>query len=65
MQARFENFEAAKLDEETVSNASPQERINCVAEMDAYKSTNAEQHYNKGINQLFSKYLASRNFQSY
>jgi len=64
MQTRFENPQAVKLDEETVSNPSPQMTINCVAEKAAYKSTNVEQHFNKGINELFSKYLVSRNFQS-
>jgi hypothetical protein len=64
MQSRFTNPEAAKLDEETVSNASPQMRMSCVADKAAGKSTDAVQHFYMGKNKLFSKYLVSRNFQS-
>ena len=64
MKALFENPEAAKLDEETVSNASPQMRMVCVAEKAAEKSTEAGQHSGMSYNKLFSKYLVSRGLQS-
>ena len=64
MQARFTNPEAAMLDEETVSYASPQKRIDCIPEKVADKSTIAVQHFYMGNNKLFSKYLVSRNLQS-
>jgi len=54
MKALFENPEAAKLDEETVSNASPQMRMVCVAEKTAEKSTEAGQHSGMSYNKLFS-----------
>jgi hypothetical protein len=56
MQARFENPGAATLDEETVSYASPQMRIHCVAEKVAQKSTNAVKLFYKDNNQLFEMY---------
>jgi hypothetical protein len=64
MHAHYENPEAAKLDEETVSNASPRMRMNCSAEQAAEKSTKSDLYVDKYKNRLFSKYLASRGFQS-
>jgi|CZKF01.1.fsa_nt_gi pyruvate kinase len=64
MQAQFEIHDAAMLDEETASNASPLQRIECVAVKAAEKSTKALLHFDKDKNKLFSKYLASRNLQS-
>jgi hypothetical protein len=55
MKVQLENPDAAILDEETVSNASPQMRMNFVAEMAAYKSKNAVQNVNNDKNRLFSK----------
>jgi hypothetical protein len=55
MPKQFENPEEVKLEDETVSNTSAQERIDRVAEKAAQKPAKTEQHYDKDNNNLFSK----------
>lgn len=47
---QFENQEAAKLKDETVSDTTAEERIDRVAEKAAEKSTKTEQRYDKDHN---------------
>ena len=47
MPKQFENPEAAKLEDETVSDATAEERIDRVAEKAAKKSTHTVQSYDK------------------
>jgi hypothetical protein len=47
MPEKFENQEAAKLDDETVSNAAAEKRIDRVAEKAANKAIKTEQHYDQ------------------
>jgi hypothetical protein len=54
MPEQFENQEATKLEDETISDASPQKRIEHVAEEAAEKSTKTEQHYDTD-HSIFSK----------
>jgi hypothetical protein len=54
MPEQFENQEATKLEDKTVSDASAQERINRVAEKAAEKASKTEQRYDKDHN-IFSK----------
>ena len=54
MSKQFENPEAAKLEDETVSEATAAKRIERTAEKAAEKSTNTEQRYDKDHN-IFSK----------
>ena len=55
MPERFENPEAKKLEDEIVSDASPQKKIDRVAEKAAEKSTKTEQKFDKDNSNLFSK----------
>jgi hypothetical protein len=55
MPKQFENPEATKLENETVSDASSQKRIDRVAEKAAQKPAKTEQRYDKSNNNLFSK----------
>jgi hypothetical protein len=54
MPEQFENQEATKLEDETVSDASALKRIEHVAEEAAAKSTKTEQHYDSDYS-IFSK----------
>jgi hypothetical protein len=54
MPEQFENQEATKLEDKTVSDASAQERINRVAEKAAERASKTEQRYDKDHN-IFSK----------
>lgn len=54
MSEQFENPEATKLEDETVSDESAEKRINRVAEKAAEKSAKAQQHYDNDHN-IFSK----------
>jgi hypothetical protein len=54
MPEQFENPEATKLEDKTVSDASAQERINRVAEKAAERASKTEQRYDKDHN-IFSK----------
>jgi hypothetical protein len=47
MPEQFENPEASKLEDETVSDATAQQRIDRVAERLAKKSGHTEQEYDK------------------
>ncbi|MGB9407727.1 MAG: hypothetical protein WCA89_09325 [Terracidiphilus sp.] len=55
MTVQFENPEAKKLEDETVSSVLPQKKIERVAEKAAEKSTKAVQNYDKDNSKLFSK----------
>ena len=54
MSEQFENSEVTKLEDETVSGATAEKRVERVAEKAAEKSTKAEQRYDKDHN-IFSK----------
>jgi len=54
MAEQFENQEAAKLEDETASDATAEKRIERVAEKAAEKSTKTEQHYDEN-HAIFSK----------
>lgn len=54
MPEQFENSEATKLEDETVSKATAETRIERVAEKAAEKSTKTEQRYDRDHN-IFSK----------
>jgi hypothetical protein len=54
MPKQFENTEATKLEDETVSEATAEKRIERVAEKAAEKSTKTEQHYDRD-HSIFSK----------
>jgi hypothetical protein len=47
MPEQFENSEATKLEDETVSDASAEKRIDRVAERAAEKSAKTEQRYDR------------------
>jgi hypothetical protein len=49
----FENAEATKLEDETVSDASAQKRIERVAEKAAEKASHTEQSYEREPTDLF------------
>jgi hypothetical protein len=55
MPEQFENPEATKPEDETVSNASAQKRIERVAEKAAKKPAKTEQRYDKDNNNLFTR----------
>lgn len=55
MTQKFENPEVEKLDDETISNATKQERVNNVANKAAEKPAKTEQHFDKKNSKLFSK----------
>jgi hypothetical protein len=54
MAKQFENPEVTKLENETVSNATPQKHIERVAEKAAEKASHAEQSYDQD-HQIISK----------
>jgi hypothetical protein len=54
MAEQFENQEAAKLEDETVSDATAEKRVDSVAEKAAEKSTKTVQHYDEEQS-IFSK----------
>ena len=54
MPEQFENSEATKLEDETVSDATAEKWIDRVAETAAEKSTKTEQRYDRDHN-IFSK----------
>lgn len=54
MPEQFENQAAEKLEGETVSDATSEERVDRVAEKAAEKSTKTVQHYDKD-HSIFSK----------
>jgi hypothetical protein len=54
MPEQFENQEATKLEDETVSDPTAQKRIDRVAEEAAEKASNAVKSYEKG-HAIFSK----------
>jgi hypothetical protein len=54
MPQQFENQEVTKLDDETAPDATPEERIDRVAEKAAEKSTKTEQRYD-GDHNIISK----------
>lgn len=54
MPEQFENPEATKLEDKTVSDASGEKRIERVAEKAAEKASKTEQRYDKDHN-IFSK----------
>jgi hypothetical protein len=54
MTEQFENPEAIKLENETVSDAGAQKRIEHVAEKAAEKASRAEQSYDQN-HEIFSK----------
>ena len=51
----FENPKVEKLDDETASNTTKQERVDNLANKAAEKPAKAEQHYDKNNSNLFSK----------
>ena len=53
MPEEFENPEATRLEDETVSDATAQMRIERVAEKAAKKASHTEQSYDQGSNDLF------------
>jgi hypothetical protein len=55
MPEQFENPQAAKLEDETVSDASTEKKIDRVAEESAEKSTKTVQRFDKENSKLFSK----------
>jgi hypothetical protein len=55
MPEQFENPETTKLEDETVSDPSTQEKIDRVAEKAAEKPAKTEQKFDKDNNNLFSK----------
>lgn len=54
MPEQFENSEATKLEDETISDATAEKRIERVADKAAEKSTKTEQRYDTDHN-MFSK----------
>lgn len=55
MTQKFENPKVEKLDAETISNTTKQERVNNVADKAAEKPAKTEQHFDKKNSKLFSK----------
>ena len=55
MTKQFENPEAAKLEEETISEASAQKKMDIIADKAAAKPAKTEQLFDKENNNLFSK----------
>ena len=55
MTVQFENPQAKKLEDETLSNTSTKKKIDHVAEKAAEKSTKTEQQFNKDNRKIFSK----------
>jgi hypothetical protein len=55
MPKEFENPQEAKLVDETISNPSPQEMIEHVANQAAVKAIKAEQKFDKENSNLFTK----------
>jgi hypothetical protein len=55
MAEQFENPDAAKLEDETVSDASAPKRVEHVAEKAAEKSTKIVQQFDSDNSQLFSR----------
>jgi hypothetical protein len=55
MPEQFENPEAAKLEEETISEASAQKKMDIIADKAAAKPAKTEQLFDKENNNLFSK----------
>jgi len=55
MTTQFENPEAKKLDDETLSDASKQKKIDHVAEKAAEKSSKTEQQFDQDNSNIFSK----------
>jgi hypothetical protein len=55
MTQKFENPKVEKLDDETVSNTTKQERVDKVADKAAEKPAKSEQQYDKSNSNLFSK----------
>jgi hypothetical protein len=53
MSEQFENPEATKLEDETISESSAEKRIECVAEIAAEKDSHTEQGYDHESNDLF------------
>jgi hypothetical protein len=47
MPEQFENPEVTKIEDETVSDATPHKRIERVAEKAAQKASHTEQHYDQ------------------
>jgi|HubBroStandDraft_1064217.scaffolds.fasta_scaffold65440_2 hypothetical protein len=54
MTGQFENKEATKLEDETISEATAEKRIEHVAERAAEKSTQTEHRYDRD-HEIFSK----------
>lgn len=54
MSEQFENTEATKLEDETISDATAEKRIERVADKAAEKSSQTEQRYDSDHN-IFSK----------
>ncbi|MGO9335934.1 MAG: hypothetical protein ACLPY1_00340 [Terracidiphilus sp.] len=54
MPEQFENSEVTKLEDQTISDATAEKRIERVADKAAEKSTTTEQRYDKDHN-IFSK----------
>jgi hypothetical protein len=63
MPEQFENPEASKLEDETVSDATAQQRIDRVAERLAKKSGHTEQEYDKAL-RLISQPTSHRHILS-
>jgi hypothetical protein len=55
MTKQFENPNVEKLEDETVSNISPEKRVERVADKAAEKPAKSEQNYDKKNSNLFSK----------
>ena len=55
MTQKFENPKVEKLEDETVSNTTKQERVDKVADKAAEKPAKSEQHYDDNNSKLFSK----------
>jgi hypothetical protein len=61
MPEQFENPEARKLEDETVSDTAAAKRIDRVAERAAEKAAKTEQSYDQD-HTIFSRYQAGRRF---
>jgi hypothetical protein len=55
MTKKFENPNVEKLEDETVSNISPEKRVERVADKAAEKPAKTQQKFDKDNNGLFSK----------
>ena len=56
MTEQYDNPDTVKLNEVTLSNLSPQIRMNCIVNKTAYKSTNAVKLFYRDNNKLFEMY---------